>query len=348
MTDYTTAVLRECRGLVFDAGTGQVISRRYHKFFNLGEREETREDKIDWSKKFHVLEKLDGSMVTIFRTTASPELRIGTKMGETDVAANAAAFISAHPNYSAFAEYFIAKDYTPIFEWCSRKNRIVVDYPEDRLVLTALRDNRYGEYIHPKGLVVAAEKFGIECVKISHESVTLVDLLEHTKTLELAEGYVIRFEDGHMLKIKGEWYCQLHRTMEHIQHEKDLIRLILDEKLDDAKPFLPIDLVEKLDKFGNSLFLNVKQFSETFAWECIEDFDASSSKKQYAARVISKSETGFRFNVYDFLARLDSFSVDDACSFVYALFIDKIKNNLSTSTRVDSVRHFFGGIRWET
>jgi hypothetical protein len=40
-------------------------------------------------------------------------------------------------------------DMTPIFEWCSRNQRIVVDYPEDMLVLTAVRDNIEGVYIEP-------------------------------------------------------------------------------------------------------------------------------------------------------------------------------------------------------
>ena len=28
--------------------------------------------------------------------------------------------------------------FTPLFEWCSRRSKIVVDYPEDQLVLTGL------------------------------------------------------------------------------------------------------------------------------------------------------------------------------------------------------------------
>jgi len=34
-------IRRECRGLIFDTETGNLISRPYHKFFNAGEKEES-------------------------------------------------------------------------------------------------------------------------------------------------------------------------------------------------------------------------------------------------------------------------------------------------------------------
>lgn len=59
---WEDATRRELRGLTFDLN-GKVISRPYHKFFNLGERPETQPDVIDLSRPHEILEKLDGSMV---------------------------------------------------------------------------------------------------------------------------------------------------------------------------------------------------------------------------------------------------------------------------------------------
>lgn len=36
------------------------------------------------------------------------------------------------------------EDYTPIFEWCSPRSRIVLDYETDLMVLTGLRSNATG------------------------------------------------------------------------------------------------------------------------------------------------------------------------------------------------------------
>ena len=142
---YNMWMRRECRGLIFDNATGKLISRPYHKFFNVGERKETQIDKLNLSASHIVLEKLDGSMI---RPIPTPEgFRLGTKAGITDVAMNAEVFIGDKPHYAKFINYCIENNLTPIFEWVSRKNRIVVDYPTDNLILTAVRHNTTGKYL---------------------------------------------------------------------------------------------------------------------------------------------------------------------------------------------------------
>ena len=51
------AIRRECRGLAFDT-EGEIISRPYHKFFNVNEKEETKIDKIDLTHSHVVLENV--------------------------------------------------------------------------------------------------------------------------------------------------------------------------------------------------------------------------------------------------------------------------------------------------
>jgi len=139
---------RELRGIIFDA-EGRLISRPAHKFFNLGEREETQLHRVDMSASHLVLEKLDGSFIRPFKT-ADGVFRVGTKMGETDVAALAAPFFEL-PEYRNIAEWCIERDMTPVFEFMSPKARIVVDYGnEEKLVLIFIRRNRCGTYIKYK------------------------------------------------------------------------------------------------------------------------------------------------------------------------------------------------------
>ena len=162
-THYNMWVRRECRGLIFDNVTGQLISRPYHKFFNVGERVETQIDKLDLSAAHVVLEKLDGSMI---RPIPTPEgFRLGTKAGITDVAMNAEVFIGDKPQYNTFIRAMIESGMTPIFEWCSRKNRIVVDYPKDQLILTGIRNLTKGNYLPYFNMVELAEHYSIPFVK---------------------------------------------------------------------------------------------------------------------------------------------------------------------------------------
>jgi RNA ligase len=222
----------------------------------------------------------------------------------------------------------------------------VVDYPEDRLVLTGVRLIERGEYLPYEGLVSLGKDYNVEVIKKLD-----LDILAARESLSSIEdeGYVVRFENGHMLKLKGSLYLQLHKTLEHIQHEKDLLRLIIDEKLDDAKPFLPEDTVKRLDEFGQKFFHTVRYLAGVMSWNIIEDYDLCNGKKAYAARIRDKDETKIRFQAWDFIEGYDDFSYSfeyDVAKFVYDKFIERIKNNLSTGTKVDSVRHLFGGIRW--
>lgn len=56
---FDTMFTRECRGIVFKRG-GECVGRPLTKFFNLGEREATRVDNLDWSKVTRVMDKRDG------------------------------------------------------------------------------------------------------------------------------------------------------------------------------------------------------------------------------------------------------------------------------------------------
>lgn len=53
-------IRRECRGLIFDAQTGKLLSRRFHKFFNIGQNEENASEKLNWNDEYVVVEKYDG------------------------------------------------------------------------------------------------------------------------------------------------------------------------------------------------------------------------------------------------------------------------------------------------
>jgi len=47
---------RECRGIIFDTASGDIIRRPFQKFFNVNEREETQDHVVDLSRPRAVLE----------------------------------------------------------------------------------------------------------------------------------------------------------------------------------------------------------------------------------------------------------------------------------------------------
>ena len=277
---YNAMVRRECRGLVFDLD-GKLINRRYHKFFNVNERDETAIHAIDWSRPHVILEKLDGSMVSPFFIEG--HLRWGTKMGITDTSMEAEAFVASRPDYAELARHYLENGFTPIFEWCSNKNRIVLDYPVDRLVLTAMREVRSGNYLLQDALEAIGSRYGIEVVKAYDVSSSKhpSHIIDMVRAAEDAEGVVVRFDDGHMVKIKSDWYVRIHKVKSLLGQERDVVSLILNNELDDILPVLPREDVERVEKFQILLMeriqTNVKMWCAT-----IEHLKKKMDRKTFA------------------------------------------------------------------
>ena len=254
------SIRRECRGLIFCNETGAILRRPFSKFFNVNEREETRDHVIDMSRPHAILEKLDGSMIAPF--IVNDKMIWGTKMGATDVAKPVEEFVKNNRNYIEFADALITRGFTPIFEWCSRKQRIVLDYSDDQLILTAVRSMNTGEYASFESLKEYIYPKMIPVVRAFEQRTDMKAFLEYVRDLEDLEGFVVRFDDGHMLKLKCHWYIQIHKAKEAILHDRNIVELILEEHLDDVKAHLPAEDRDRLTQFEsdiNKSLMNVVQ-----------------------------------------------------------------------------------------
>ncbi len=241
------AIRRECRGITFDLESGDIIRRPYHKFFNINEIEETQAGLIDTSESHVILEKMDGSMFSPF--ILNDEIVWGTKMGITEISEPARKFVRERGHYNALARYAVCNGLTPIFEWCSRTNRIVIDHPVDRLVLTAVRNMVTGEYMKFTEMERLAGLFNVECVGAFDSVTDIKEFIAHTVALGDTEGHVMRFADGHMLKFKSSWYLDIHHMKDKINSEKKTVKMILNNELDDIKSFLNDFDIERLNRY---------------------------------------------------------------------------------------------------
>lgn len=228
--DILGAIRRECRGLIFD-NRGDLISRSYHKFFNLNEREETQLHLIKplLQERHQKMMKMDGSMIRLVKTGG--QYRLGTKMGVTDTSVQAEQYLTADQ-----LDYLV-EDYengvTTILEYTAPENRIVVRYEKPELVLTARRLNTTGVYLNK---VRADGVFGHN--PIHNYDGDLEDFIAENRGNENEEGIVVRFTEGHMIKIKWDQYVMLHKTKDRIQFDRNIIAIVLAEAMDDLIPFL--------------------------------------------------------------------------------------------------------------
>lgn len=333
---YKEAILRECRGITFCNTTGKVLSRKYHKFFNINETEEVQAFNIDLSVPHIVLEKLDGSMITPI--LVNDNLIYTTKMGDTDVAKLTKEFFNKNENYNEFSAHLLNKGFTPIFEFCSRKQKIVIDYPVERMVLTAVRDNYTGQYISYKSMKELSERFNIDCVKALDSQITnIASFMEEVKYLVGAEGYVIRFDNGHMLKVKADEYLRIHKALDSLCFEKDIILNILDDKMDDILPYLPKDIATKITDFSNNLIDGI--FATSLKLNKIVANNKHLGKKDFAINVVNKDYKEYSkvlFKLYD----NNSLNTFEEVKNI-------VKKSCSNKTNVDNNRYWYGGQKYD-
>lgn len=306
---FETPLEAECRGLIF-APDGTILARRFHKFFNAGERADILLQDVAnkmATMDYVILEKLDGSMISPIprvdrRMSNEVQFRLGTKMGITDVALQAEAWLVGKKNYVEFINYCLSVGLTPIFEWCSPKQRIVLDYKEDNLILTAMRYNVHGAYVTYKEMERYARTFNIPLVKTLDKSLTV----DQVKNMEDSEGIVIRFADGHMVKVKSDWYCKIHKVKDDIGSEAKVLALILDEKLDDVLPILLPEDVARVTKYRDSVLASIKTFTTMRVEEYHKILDtlgrrplALVSKKDFALFIQDNKYKSLLFKFFD-------------------------------------------------
>lgn len=333
-------IRRECRGIIFDTATGDIIRRPFHKFFNVNEREETQDHVVDLSRPHAILEKLDGSMIAPF--IVNGQMIWGTKMGATDVAEPVDDFATLNEEYGIFARFTISRGYTPIFEWCSRKQRIVLDYKEDQLILTGIRDLTTGRYMSYDLMVAHAEAYRIPVVRFAFKTHNeMKDFVQHVRDLEDLEGFVVRFDDGHMLKLKCDWYVQIHRAKEKILQDRNIVELILDEKLDDVKAHLPQEDRDRLTVFEahfNSAYADVVyMLANDLDWIREENIDRKTFAIEHVKTYRDPYIPTLIFKNFDVVDHAEYWiSVDDT-----------IRKNLTKTAKYEAIRDaWFPGVTY--
>ncbi|KAJ4457709.1 putative RNA ligase; T4 RnlA family protein [Paratrimastix pyriformis] len=268
---------RELRGIIFSKTRGVVLARRYHKFFNVDERPDTAQRLINLLQPHVLLEKLDGSLVSPI-ILDDGTLRYATKRGVTAMSdlieKHLRQYQATHRlsgplpgacppdaewlpkcpsdrrcDYFYFAQVWLGLGFSPLFEWCSPQNKLVMEFANDQLVLTAIRHHRFGHYLPYPLMVATAREFGIPCVRTLTEACCgdcpqdtgdeIERLMQLVRKQPEMEGIVLRFDDGTMYKIKTSWYLTRVRGKPNIANEAQMWCRYLEGSLDDLLGSIP-------------------------------------------------------------------------------------------------------------
>ncbi len=257
-----SALRRECRGLIFHKD-GTIARRAFHKFFNVGETEETFPESLDMSIPHFILEKLDGSMIGPFISKVDGEVYWASMRGSWDYNQRLANLYKG-TEYESFVRQADSDNLTAIFEFCAPDNRIVVEYPSVQMTLLAMRNKTTGEYLPWEQVQKRAQLADIPLVQPFETTAKNIDeLLKQVETLEGLEGAVLCFDDGRRAKLKGEWYQQLHKLLSYFDYEKDIARLILSNNQDDLMGILTPENKEALVNYQDHLLRSIKEVAQS-------------------------------------------------------------------------------------
>ena len=297
------------RGLVLDT-EGNVIAKSFDKFFNYEELVGNKwvESKIP-NEPFEVFEKMDGSLGILFNY--NDEWILATKGSFTSDQAIRGMEILKKYRYEK-----LIKGFTYLFEIIYPENRIVCEYDFEDLILLAVVDNKdgYELRIHDDNIHLEGIRFrnlynnlGFKVVK-KYDGVRDYSELK-SKILQNAEGFVIKFESGLRMKIKGEEYVRLHKILtgfstydiwEHLKHGKDVMELV--EKVPDEFDKWVKEQVRAL-KYGHFAISGYcGKAHDYFRYGKYNDVDPEPSKKEFAEhlkKVVDPNLHAIMFAMWD-------------------------------------------------
>ncbi len=217
--------VQECRGLVLEKGTWNVMSLAFTKFFNA---DESNAHKVDWNTA-NVLEKLDGTLIQVYwdwtnkewyagtTGTAEGEGEVNNKMGTTF---NSLFWDTVTKQY-ALNPCMLDKDHVYVFELTTPYNIVVKPHGESSATLLTVRNRVTLKELSWKDLEMVSESLRVPLVKRFDLNANNVGVLLRTfeNMIWHDEGYVVVHANFNRIKIKNPAYVAVHhlkgKTAEH-------------------------------------------------------------------------------------------------------------------------------------
>lgn len=279
----------ECRGLVLEVGTWNIVAKAFTRFFNLHEIPSLNFKWNDCS----IQEKVDGSLILIFKYDG--EIFVNTRNSWGDGLVNNSTF-----TWRTLVEQGLSRDglileslfdsYNPpqtyVMELCSPYNMIVRRYNATQVyLLSAFNDS---EEYSVQDCNYLAEGLGLKRPKVYElASAEAVEewLKENAVTDPTFEGFVCRDKNDTRVKVKSAAYVNLHhlRGNGNIFLPQYMVPLVLNGEIDEAISYFE-DLIPKANEMKEILNTEFSKLMTT--WEEVKNIQ---SQKDFALAVLDKS-----------------------------------------------------------
>jgi hypothetical protein len=221
----THPITLECRSLILEVGTWNIVSMAFRRFFNANEVPELNED-FNYSNAY-ALDKIDGSIIQVFQY--KDEWRMSTRGmidGTGPVGLGTITFKELFDSTAQQYDLFnkLNPEITYIFELVSPENRVVTRYENRELYLLGGRARKTFQELGIDDIENKANRLGVPCPK-KYSMNDLKEVENMAKALpQDGEGYVIvdyskYLEDGishPRIKVKNPMFVALHHLKDSI------------------------------------------------------------------------------------------------------------------------------------
>ncbi|AXF53098.1 MAG: RNA ligase [Caudoviricetes sp.] len=251
----TDPVVMECRGLILEEDTLNVVSRSYDRFFNLGEALNVT-PVIDWMNA-RVVEKVDGSLIRIYchdykwevatRGTAFADVPVGDWGITFRQLTFKALGVETEEEFQELMNLScLDSGTTYIFELTSVENRVVRAYEGYKLHFLGSRKNHGGfidsHYEKQWLMDDACLLSGVIEFPKEYRFESEQDCLDAVRELKnLDEGYVLYQGAVPTCKIKSPAYVAVHHIRGEGLNPRYCAELVLSGEEDEYLTYFPTD-----------------------------------------------------------------------------------------------------------
>ena len=273
-------VTRQCRGLIMNVKTGEIIARPFSKFFNYGEHISK-----GWAiptTEPEIYEKLDGSLGIMY--TLNDKTWIATR----------GSFMSHQAQWATKwwrenkGDEPYGYEITHLFEIIYPENRIVVNYDFSGLVHLASVETATGKTVDAIMPVRKASK-------INAKSIEELAKLDEPNS----EGFVIFYpEENVRMKIKFPEYVRLHKLITGVSEIAIWEHLRDGNDLQDVLEKVPDEFFKWVKDVQNNLWGKYKDI-ENSAMETYEAVKGLETRKEQAIAIMKSEHSSVVFAMLD-------------------------------------------------
>ncbi|MES2942650.1 MAG: RNA ligase [Pseudomonadota bacterium] len=231
-------VTTRCRGLIFDTTHWELAALPFSKFFNLDERPESSIDALP-AESFAVHEKLDGSLGISYRR--SGEIALATRGSFDSVQAiEGTKFLRAQAEFAN-----IPDDLTCLFEIVVNSS-VVSRYDFQGLVLLSAFNRLTGQELPWSEVTALAQKIACKTPTV-YPFASLEQAIASRAALPAKfEGYVIRFESGMRVKVKGSTYLALVKVAAGLTFDR-ILWAMAEGRIEEFRRDVPEEFLKDVD-----------------------------------------------------------------------------------------------------